>query len=222
MYYILLIIAMFISMFASLKVRSNYVKFSKVAASSGLTGSEAAKIILDKNGIYDVSVQPINGILTDHYDPKSKVIRLSQGIYDSDSVSAVSVAAHEVGHAIQDNEGYAFLRFRSALVPVVNFTSRFTFIIIFAGIFLELVELIDVGIILFSLSVLFHIVTLPVELDASKRAMNTLVANSIITSEEKSGTKKVLGAAAMTYVASMLTSLIQLFRFISIRNSSRR
>lgn len=222
MYYILLIIAMIISMFASMKVRTNYEKFSKVAASSGLTGAEAAKIILDKNGIYDVSVQPINGILTDHYDPKSKVIRLSQGIYDSDSVSAVSVAAHEVGHAIQDNEGYAFLRFRSALVPVVNFTSRFTIIIIFAGIFLELVELIDVGIILFSLSVLFHIVTLPVELDASKRAMNTLVANSIITSEEKSGTKKVLGAAAMTYVASMLTSLIQLFRFISIRNSSRR
>lgn len=222
MYYILLIIAMIISMFASMKVRTNYEKFSKVAASSGLTGAEAAKIILDKNGIYDVSVQPINGTLTDHYDPKSKVIRLSQGIYDSNSVSAVSVAAHEVGHAIQDNEGYAFLRFRSALVPVVNFTSRFTFIIIFAGIFLELVELIDVGIILFSLSVLFHIVTLPVELDASKRAMNTLVANNIITFEEKAGTKKVLGAAAMTYVASMLTSLIQLFRFISIRNSSRR
>lgn len=222
MYYILLIIAMIISMFASMKVRTNYEKFSKIAASSGLTGAEAAKIILDKNGIYDVSVQPINGTLTDHYDPKSKVIRLSQGIYDSNSVSAVSVAAHEVGHAIQDNEGYAFLRFRSALVPVVNFTSRFTFIIIFAGIFLELVELIDVGIILFSLSVLFHIVTLPVELDASKRAMNTLVANNIITSEEKAGTKKVLGAAAMTYVASMLASLIQLFRFISIRNSSRR
>lgn len=222
MYYILLIIAMIISMFASMKVRTNYEKFSKVAASSGLSGAEAAKIILDKNGIYDVSVQPINGTLTDHYDPKSKVIRLSQGIYDSNSVSAVSVAAHEVGHAIQDNEGYAFLRFRSALVPVVNFTSRFTFIIIFAGIFLELVELIDVGIILFSLSVLFHIVTLPVELDASKRAMNTLVANNIITSEEKAGTKKVLGAAAMTYVASMLASLIQLFRFISIRNSSRR
>ncbi|MDO4605176.1 MAG: zinc metallopeptidase [Helcococcus sp.] len=218
-YYILLIIAMIISMFASMKVRTNYQKFSKIAASSGLTGAEAAKIILDKNGIYDVSVQPINGTLTDHYDPKSKVIRLSQGIYDSNSVSAVSVAAHEVGHAIQDNEGYAFLRFRSALVPVVNFTSKFTFIIIFAGFFLELVELIDIGIILFALSVLFHIVTLPVELDASKRALNTLVANNIITSEEKYGTKQVLGAAAMTYVASMLVSLIELFRFISIRNS---
>ncbi len=218
-YYILLIIAMIISMFASMKVKTNYQKFSKIAASSGLTGAEAAKIILDKNGIYDVSVQPINGTLTDHYDPKSKVIRLSQGIYDSNSVSAVSVAAHEVGHAIQDNEGYAFLRFRSALVPVVNFTSKFTFIIIFAGFFLELVELIDIGIILFALSVLFHIVTLPVELDASKRALNTLVANNIITSEEKYGTKQVLGAAAMTYVASMLVSLIELFRFISIRNS---
>lgn len=220
-YYILLIIAMIISMFASMKVKSNYQKFSKVHASSGLTGAEAAKIILDKNGIYDVTVQPINGTLTDHYDPKSKVIRLSQGIYDSNSISAVSVAAHEVGHAIQDNEGYALLRFRSALVPVVNFTSKFTFIVIFAGLFLELVELIDVGIILFALSVLFHIVTLPVELDASKRAMNTLVSNNIITSEEEYGTKKVLGAAAMTYVASMLASLIQLFRFISIRNSRR-
>lgn len=220
-YYILLLIAMFISMFASFKVRGNYEKFSKVAASSGLTGEEAAKIILDRNGIYDVTVQPINGVLTDHYDPRSKVIRLSQGIYDSNSVSAVSVAAHEVGHAIQDNEGYAFLRFRSALAPVVGFTSRFTFVLIFIGFLLELVELIDVGIILYSLSVLFHIVTLPVEIDASRRAMDTLVANNIITVDEKSGTKKVLGAAAMTYIASMLTSIIQLLRFISMRNDRR-
>lgn len=222
MYYLILIISFVITSFASAKVRSNYDKFSKVRASSGMTGAQAAKLILNKNGIYDVNVQPINGMLTDHYDPRAKVIRLSEGIYNSDSVSAVSVAAHEVGHAIQDNENYGFLRFRSALVPVVNFSARFTFILIVMGALFMITELIDLGIILYSLSVLFHIITLPVEFDASKRAMDTLVSNDIITVEEKSGTKQVLGAAAMTYVASMLVSVMQLLRFISIRNQSDR
>ena len=202
MYYLLLMIMMGVSMLASAKVSSNYAKYSRVRSSSGLTGEQAARKILEQNGIYDVDIQPINGQLTDHYDPRDKTIRLSENVYGSDSVSAVSIAAHEVGHAIQDNEAYAFLRFRSALVPVVNFTSRFTFILIMLGLFLNIAGLVDLGIILFSASVLFHIVTLPVEFDASNRAMKHLVNYSIISSEEKTGTKKVLGAAAMTYVAS--------------------
>ena len=219
MYYILLMIMMGVSMLASAKVSSNYAKYSRVRSSSGLTGEQAARKILEQNGVYDVDIQPINGHLTDHYDPRDKTIRLSENVYGSDSVSAVSIAAHEVGHAIQDNEGYAFLRFRSALVPVVNFTSRFTFILIMLGLFLNIVRLVDLGIILFSASVLFHVVTLPVEFDASNRAMKHLENYSIISSEEKTGTKKVLGAAAMTYVASTLVSVIQLLRFMSMRNN---
>lgn len=219
MYYILLMLMMAMSMIASAKVSSNYAKYSKVRSSSGLTGEQAARKILEQNGIYDVDIQPINGHLTDHYDPRDKTIRLSENVYGSTSVSAVSIAAHEVGHAIQDNESYAFLRFRSALAPVVNFTSRFTFILIMLGLFLNMVGLVDLGIILFSASVLFHIVTLPVEFDASNRAMKHLVNYSIISAEEKRGTKKVLGAAAMTYVASTLVSVIQLLRFMSMRNS---
>ena len=219
MYYLLLMIMMGVSMLASAKVSSNYAKYSRVRSSSGLTGEQAARKILEQNGIYDVDIQPINGQLTDHYDPRDKTIRLSENVYGSDSISAVSIAAHEVGHAIQDNEAYAFLRFRSALVPVVNFTSRFTFILIMLGLFLNIAGLVDLGIILFSASVLFHIVTLPVEFDASNRAMKHLVNYSIISSEEKTGTKKVLGAAAMTYVASTLVSVIQLLRFMSMRNN---
>lgn len=219
MYYLLLMIMMGVSMLASAKVSSNYAKYSRVRSSSGLTGEQAARKILEQNGIYDVDIQPINGQLTDHYDPRDKTIRLSENVYGSDSVSAVSIAAHEVGHAIQDNEAYAFLRFRSALVPVVNFTSRFTFILIMLGLFLNIAGLVDLGIILFSASVLFHVVTLPVEFDASNRAMKHLVNYSIISSEEKTGTKKVLGAAAMTYVASTLVSVIQLLRFMSMRNN---
>lgn len=219
MYYLLLMIMMVVSMIASAKVSSNYAKYSQVRSSSGLTGEQAARKILEQNGIYDVDIQPINGHLTDHYDPRDKTIRLSENVYGSTSVSAVSIAAHEVGHAIQDNESYAFLRFRSALAPVVNFTSRFTFILIMLGLFLNMVGLVDLGIILFSASVLFHIVTLPVEFDASNRAMKHLVNYSIISAEEKRGTKKVLGAAAMTYVASTLVSVIQLLRFMSMRNS---
>src|SRR5574344_245027 len=219
MYYLLLMIMMGVSMLASAKVSSNYAKYSRVRSSSGLTGEQAARKILEQNGIYDVDIQPINGQLTDHYDPRDKTIRLSENVYGSDSISAVSIAAHEVGHAIQDNEAYAFLRFRAALVPVVNFTSRFTFILIMLGLFLNIAGLVDLGIILFSASVLFHIVTLPVEFDASNRAMKHLVNYSIISSEEKTKNKKVLGAAAMTYVASTLVSVIQLLRFMSMRNN---
>lgn len=215
--YILLIVMIFVSMIVSYKVNSNFRKFSKQAAHSGLTGREVAKLILDRNGIYDVNIQPVAGQLTDHYDPRSKTIRLSESVYDESSISAISVAAHEVGHAIQDYEHYYFLRFRSALAPIVQFTSSFVTILIFAGLILEFWRLFDIGIILYAFSVLFHVITLPVELDASRRAFNEMEINNLITQDEARGTKKVLGAAAMTYVASMLISIIQLARFINLR-----
>lgn len=214
---ILLFVMIGVSMWASYKVSSNFEKFSKVVSNSGMTGREVARMILNRNGLSDVDIQQISGSLTDHYDPRSKVIRLSETVYDSTSIAAVSVAAHEVGHAIQDKEGYLMLNFRSLLAPVVGFTSRFVFVLIFMGFLLEYTNLINLGIVLYSLSVLFHIVTLPVELNASKRALDNLTYNGIITLEEKSSSKKVLGAAAMTYVASMLVSILQLLRFISMR-----
>ncbi|MFM1575170.1 zinc metallopeptidase, partial [Helcococcus ovis] len=212
---ILLFVMIGVSIWASFKVSSNFEKFSKVASKSGMTGREVARMILNRNGLSDVDIQQISGSLTDHYDPRDKVIRLSESVYDSTSIAAISVAAHEVGHAIQDKDGYLMLNFRSLLAPVVGFTSRFVFVLIFMGFLLEFTNLINLGIALYSLSVLFHIVTLPVELNASKRALDNLTYNGIITVEEKSSSKKVLGAAAMTYVASMLVSILQLLRFIS-------
>ncbi|MFM1581683.1 zinc metallopeptidase [Helcococcus bovis] len=214
---ILLFIMIGISIWASYKVNSNFEKFSKIESESGMTGREVARMILNRNGLSDVDIHQISGSLTDHYDPRGKVIRLSESVYDSTSISAISVAAHEVGHAIQDKEGYLMLNFRSLLAPVVGFTSRFVFVLIFMGFLLEFTNLINLGILLYSLSVLFHIVTLPVELNASKRALDNLTYNGIITADEKSSSKKVLGAAAMTYVASMLVSILQLLRFISMR-----
>ncbi|MFM1535383.1 zinc metallopeptidase, partial [Helcococcus ovis] len=207
---ILLFVMIGVSIWASFKVSSNFEKFSKVASKSGMTGREVARMILNRNGLSDVDIQQISGSLTDHYDPRDKVIRLSESVYDSTSIAAISVAAHEVGHAIQDKDGYLMLNFRSLLAPVVGFTSRFVFVLIFMGFLLEFTNLINLGIALYSLSVLFHIVTLPVELNASKRALDNLTYNGIITVEEKSSSKKVLGAAAMTYVASMLVSILQL------------
>ncbi|MFM1534588.1 zinc metallopeptidase, partial [Helcococcus ovis] len=206
---ILLFVMIGVSIWASFKVSSNFEKFSKVASKSGMTGREVARMILNRNGLSDVDIQQISGSLTDHYDPRDKVIRLSESVYDSTSIAAISVAAHEVGHAIQDKDGYLMLNFRSLLAPVVGFTSRFVFVLIFMGFLLEFTNLINLGIALYSLSVLFHIVTLPVELNASKRALDNLTYNGIITVEEKSSSKKVLGAAAMTYVASMLVSILQ-------------
>lgn len=216
-WYFLLIVMMFVSMWASYKVRNNFTKYSQIESDSKLTGVEVAKMILNRNGIHDVDIQPIRGQLTDHYDPRSKTLRLSEGVYDKNSISAVSVAAHEVGHAIQHNEGYAFLRFRSALAPIVSFSSQFVFILIFIGFLMDLAGLQKLGIILYSLSVLFHIITLPVEFNASRRALVNLEQGRIISSQEVSPSKKVLGAAAMTYVASALVSVIQLLRLMSMR-----
>ena len=182
--------------------------------SSYLSGAEVARKILDDNGLYDVHIEETDGMLSDHYDPRKKVVRLSTEIYHGRSMAASAVAAHEVGHAIQDQQNYAFLRFRHALVPIANLGSNLSFFLIFAGIIFTWAEMLLLGIIFMSAAVLFQLVTLPVEFDASNRAMAQLVSSGIIRNNEESETRKVLNAAAMTYVAAALTAVMELVRFI--------
>lgn len=216
--YLLLIGMMILASFASMRVSSTFSKFSNTPSMSGLTGREVAQLILNRQGINDVTIQPVAGHLSDHYDPRTKTVRLSENVYNSNSISAISVAAHEVGHAIQHHESYFFLTFRSALAPVVSFTSNFVMILILAGIFLQFFALAKIGVILYALAVLFHIITLPVEYDASRRAKDLMEDYRVISPEEKGGVKKVLGAAALTYVASTLVAIVQLLRFVSMVN----
>lgn len=215
--YILLLLMIGLSMWASYKVTSNFDKYSDEISAKGMTGAEVAQLILNRNGINDVTIQPIAGKLTDHYDPRNKTLRLSEEVYGKRSISAISVAAHEVGHAIQHNESYAFLKFRSMLAPVVSFTSNFVMMLIILGFIIQMSGLINLGIALYALSVLFHIVTLPVEFDASRRALINLEQNSILTRDEEVGSKSVLRSAAMTYVASALVSVVQLLRLMGMR-----
>ncbi|MDO5027142.1 MAG: zinc metallopeptidase [Tissierellia bacterium] len=219
MVYLALIVGLVISLYAQAKVRSNFEKYSEVQSTSGMTGAQVARMILDRRGIYDVSVQPVAGMLTDHYDPTSKTVRLSQGVYGQSSIAAVSVAAHEVGHAIQHNEEYAFLKFRSILAPVASFTSRFVFVLIFVGFAFEIMRLVDLGIIFFTLALLFQLVTLPVEFNASNRALYNLEDYGVLRSDEIGSSKKVLSAAALTYVAATAISALNLLRLIILRNS---
>ncbi|UCZ54799.1 zinc metallopeptidase [Bacillus shivajii] len=207
-------ILMLIPLWAQSKVKSAYKKYSQVRASSGMTGAEVARKILNDNGLYDVSVEPVKGKLTDHYDPRSKVVRLSESNYYGNSVAGAAVAAHEVGHALQDEEGYAFLRFRHALVPVANFGSNISFFLILAGIFLQMTGMLLAGIVFMSAAVLFQLVTLPVEFNASNRAMEQVVSVGVIRNDEERETKKVLNAAALTYVAAALVAVAELVRFI--------
>lgn len=212
-----------ISMIASAKVSSTYHKYDKVRSATGMTGAQAAERILQSAGIYDVSVQHIRGELTDHYDPGNKILRLSDATYGSASVAAVGVAAHECGHAIQHKEGYAPLKFRSALVPAANLGSRLGIPIILIGFFFSAVSfLVPVGILVFSLAVLFQIVTLPVEFNASKRALALLEGQGILGEREVSQSRKVLTAAALTYVAAAAASVVQLLRLILIFGGGRR
>ncbi len=212
-----------ISMIASAKVSSTYQKYDKVRSATGMTGAQAAERILQSAGIYDVSVQHIRGELTDHYDPRNKILRLSDATYGSASVAAVGVAAHECGHAIQHKEGYAPLKIRSALVPAANLGSRLGIPIILIGFFFSAVSfLVPVGIIVFSLAVLFQIVTLPVEFNASRRALALLEGQGILGEREVSQSRKVLTAAALTYVAAAAASVVQLLRLILIFGGGRR
>lgn len=215
--YFLILISIVIAMVAQYKVKSTYSKYSRVRSDLGLTGAQAAQKILNMNGIYDVSIQHIAGDLTDNYNPRNKVLSLSDAVYNSTSIAAIGVAAHECGHAIQHDVGYAPLLIRNTIAPVVNIASSLSWIFIAAGLFFGMSPtLIDVGIIMFSLAVLFELITLPVEFNASGRALTILSDSGMLYPDETAGAKKVLSAAAMTYVASALTAVLQLLRLIML------
>ena len=212
----LVLIGVLLSLWAQNRVNSTFARYSRVRSFSGMTGAEAARRLLNVQGIYDVTVQPVSGKLTDHYDPRTKVVKLSDSVYTATSVAAIGVAAHECGHAMQHNEGYGPLRFRSALVPVANFGSQLSWPMILLGILFGGLgsPLVQVGILMFSLAVLFQLVTLPVEFNASSRAVRLLDSQGILSGEEVDGTRKVLKAAALTYVAAAAGSILQLLRLV--------
>ncbi len=218
--YLLMFLSIGITLLAQLFVSISYSKYKKIGNSKGITGAEVAREILNTHGLGDIYVTETNGYLSDHYDPTRKVIRLSKEIYNGTTIAAVSVAAHECGHAIQDKEGYGFMRFRSALFPIVNFSSKAGYFAILIGIIFGLVDFIWLGIALEIVILLFQLVTLPVELDASRRAGVEIERNRFLVEGEQTGSKRMLMAAAFTYVASVLTTLIEIFRLILIARSS--
>nr|WP_177297808.1 zinc metallopeptidase [uncultured Blautia sp.] len=219
--YILLIIGMLLSLAASAKLKSTFARYRSVRNASGLTGEQAARRILQAAGITDVQVRAVHGSLTDHYDPRTKTVNLSQDIYGQTSLAAVGVAAHECGHAIQHATHYAPLEIRSAIVPAANLGSQLSWPLFFIGLIMSIRPLITAGIVLFSLAVLFQLVTLPVEINASSRALHMLEATGILGSDENRGARKVLTAAAMTYVAALAGSVLQLFRLLILAGGRR-
>ncbi len=220
--YILVVLAAVISLIASARVKSTYAKYSKVLSARGLTADQVAQQILNGAGLPQIGVMQVAGDLTDHYNPNLQVVGLSQTVYGARSVAAIGVAAHECGHAIQDAENYAPIRIRNSIVPVVNFGSKLSWPLLLLGLLMSFDPLVLAGIWMFSLVVIFQLVTLPVELNASHRAMRILEERGILGSEELKGARKVLSAAAMTYVAAAVGSLLQLARLLMIRNSRRR
>ncbi|MEF9865945.1 MAG: zinc metallopeptidase [Oscillospiraceae bacterium] len=214
-YFILVIPALIIAAYAQMKVSSTFNKYSRAATRSGLTGAGAARRILDMNGLQNVSIEHISGNLTDHYDPRTNTVRLSDNVYNSQSIAAVGVAAHETGHAVQHATGYIPLKARNAIIPITNFGSKLAMPLIILGMFFS-VTLIKVGIVLFATVVVFQLITLPVEFNASHRAVATLDSMGVVDDVEKSGVKKVLTAAALTYVAALLVSIAQLLRLVLI------
>ncbi len=220
--YILVLIGVVISLAASAKVRTTFSRYQREMARCSLTGAQVAERLLHANGIYDVQIAHVNGNLSDHYDPSKKVLRLSDSVYNSRSISAVSVAAHEVGHCIQHARGYVPLSLRTSLVPVANIGSTLSWVFIIAGLFFSsMYFLVTVGIVLFSLAVLFQIVTLPVEFNASHRALAELERNGILASDEIKKGKKVLSAAALTYVAAAAAAILQLLRLLLLYGRRR-
>jgi Zn-dependent membrane protease YugP len=222
-YYLVLVVpTLLLSLWAQFLVKSTFAKYSKIHCSRNITGTDAAAFLLRTNGIRDVRIESVSGSLTDHYDPASKVLRLSQPVYAQPSIAAVGVAAHETGHAIQHAVHYGPLALRSTLVPIANIGSSFGPILAIAGIFFSLPFLINAGILLFGGAVLFYLVTLPVEFNASARAIAILRSNNVLTPGELDGVKKVLTAAALTYVASALTAIMSLLRLVLISRGRRR
>ncbi len=219
--YLLALVGLALTMIASANVKSTFARYNKVRSASGLTGAQAAEQVLHSAGIYNVQICHISGSLTDHYDPRNKTLNLSDSTYGSNSIAAVCVAAHECGHAVQDQKQYGPLVLRSSLVPAANIGSQLSWPIFLAGLVFSMKPLLTAGIILFSLAVLFQLVTLPVEFDASSRALKILDSTGMLGSEELSGAKKVLTAAALTYVAALASSLLQLLRLIMLSERRR-
>lgn len=211
---IILIPALIIAAWAQFNISSTFNKYSAVYSSRGYTGKDVTRMILDAYGLYDISIEMIGGKLSDHYDPQSRVVRLSRDVYAGTSIAAIGVAAHEVGHAIQHKEGYIPLKLRSALVPVANLGSNASWILFILGLIFSFKPLVTIGIVLFCATVLFQVVTLPVEFNASNRAIAVLDAKGILVGDEVKGARKVLNAAALTYVASVITAIAQLLRLI--------
>lgn len=214
--YIILIPALIISAWAQMKVNSTFNKYSRVNSINGYTGAQVARILLDAEGLYNVPVEETRGRLTDHYDPRHRVMRLSRDVYYGTSIASIGVAAHETGHAIQHQHHYAPLQIRNSIVPVVSFSSSASWIIFLLGLFMGSDSLVNIGIILFSAVVIFQLITLPVEFNASSRALNILENRNILYGDEVKGAKSVLSAAAMTYVAAAITAALQLLRLIAL------
>lgn len=217
---ILVIPGLLLGLYAQFKVKSTFDRYSRVRTKSGLTAEQVARMLLSRGGSANVTISRVNGSLTDHYDPRSNTLRLSDSVYGSDSVAAVGVAAHECGHALQEHDGYGLLKLRSALVPVVNIGSSLYLPIFMAGLLFSWEPLQMVGILCFGLTLLFSLVTLPVEINASRRALGML--DGVLEAEELQGAKAVLSAAALTYLASVISSALQLLRLILISRSRNR
>lgn len=223
-YPILMVLSIALSLYANIKVNSNYRKYANIYNKTGLSGFQVARKILDANGLYDVPIEMQRGVMTDHYDPMHRVVRLSQAVYNDASVASASIAAHEIGHAIQHQQGYGLLKLRTTIAVPVGFASNASWICIVIGLLLGFSHsqmggnLIDLGIILFAVVVLFHLITLPVELDASRRALAQMEANGLLLRDEIPGARKMLNAAAFTYLAALAVSLLEMLRLLALRN----
>lgn len=219
--YFLVLIGMAVVMYAQYKVKSTFAEYDTLETKRSITGLQVARSILEQSNIHDVTVEQVRGHLTDHYDPRNKVLRLSEATYNSTSIAAIAVAAHECGHAVQHHQEYGFLKVRSLLAPITQIGSTLAVPMIFLGLILNLVGLINIGIIAFGLVLMFQLVTLPVEFDASKRALVILEGSQLLEMDEVPGARKVLNAAAFTYIAATLSTALQLLRFILISNRRR-
>lgn len=220
--YLILIPGMILMFWAQQRVKGTYEKYATVNSSLGMTGAQVAQTILQKMGIHDVKVEPVAGELTDHYDPAAKAVRLSEGVYSSSSLAAAAIAAHECGHVLQDVQGYQFMNVRASLVPAANIGANFGPLLVMAGLFLSSMAalstvFINIGIVLFAGAILFHIVTLPVEFDASSRALHLIDELGILQGDENRGARSVLNAAAWTYVATAIYAVLQLVQLLLLR-----
>jgi len=218
---IFLIPAMLLAMYAQGKVRSTYNIYSRERVASGMSGAEVARMVLDRSGLPNVRIERVPGNLTDHYDPRTKVLRLSDEVYSKATIASAGVAAHEAGHAIQDQVSYGPLKLRGLMVPMASFGSRFAMLIVIVGLIFSIPTIMDVGILLFSLVVLFQLITLPVEFNASRRALAVLGDYQILSYDEVPKAKKVLDAAALTYVAAAFSAIMSLVRLLVLRNRRR-